>query len=248
VRLLALFLPPPGAMRVPREPVGDRGFLRRQTFSIGGHSVSRHGFWRVRHRLDSVVAFVKAHPPRGAVRPGGGATSEGPGIPANRSLDFLVQQSRGLRPAHWIEVTMAALPHGSTGIRVDAVAGWIVPRSPREKVPPGVREVDIHSAHRSLRVIELTKVQTVVRWFDALGIVQGGAAYACPALFRGPRVTLDFRSANRALLARARFLAGPVSSECSPIEFSIQGRRQTPLVGFTFWNRLKRFVGFGNRP
>lgn len=247
-RLLALFVPPSGATRLRREPSGDLGFLRMRSFSVGGQSVYRHAFWRVDERLASVVAFVRAHPPNGVDRPGGSGTSVGDGIPANRSLDFSVEPSRGRRPIRWLEVTMAALTDGSTGIRVDASAGWIIPRPPGEKVPGGVREIDIRSSRRSVRVTEPAKVHTIVRWFDALGIVQAGTGYACPALIGGHRVALDFRSASRTLLARARFFAGPISSECNPIDFSIRGRKQTPLVGLTFWSRVRRLLGLTNRP
>jgi hypothetical protein len=113
-------------------------------------------------------------------------------------------------------------------------------------VPDGVREVDIRRAGRATRVTQPRKEQTIVRWLDALGIVQGGAAYSCPAVLGGPRVILDFRPASGTLLARARFLAGSISSECNPIEFSIGGRPQTPLIGLTFWKRVKRFVGLTN--
>jgi hypothetical protein len=248
-RLLALFVPPHGAVRLKHEPLGDQGFLRRRTFSIGGQqSVYRHDFWRVNHRLDSVVSFVKAHPPKGAVRPGGSGTSGGSGIPANKSLDFVIQHSRGQRATDWIEVTMVALSPGSTGIRVDSSAGWIIPRSPREKVPAGVREIDIHSPHFSRRVTQTAKVQTIVHWFDALGIVQGGQRmYGCPAIIGGSTVVLDFRSASRALLAQARLNPRSMSTECNPIEFSIHGHRQTPLVGLTFWNRVKRLIGISSR-
>jgi hypothetical protein len=64
-RLLALFVPPPRATRLRHEPLGDQGFLRTRSFTIGGQSVNKSGFWRVGDRLDSVVAFVRAHPPRG---------------------------------------------------------------------------------------------------------------------------------------------------------------------------------------
>ena len=242
-RLLALFVPPPGATRLRREPVGDQGFLRTRSFSIGGQSVYRHAFWRVDERLASVVAFVKAHPPNGVARLEGSGRDAGEGVPANRSLDFVVQQ----RPARWLEVTMAALSPGSTGIRVDASAGWIIPRSPSENVPDGVREIDIRRAHVVTRLTQPATVQTIVRWFDALGIVQGGRGYSCPALLGGRRVTLDFRSASRTLLARASLLDLPISTECNPIGFSIRGRSQTPLVGLRFWNRVKRLVGLTTR-
>lgn len=243
-RLLKLFVPPPGAVRAQREPRGDGGLLRRQPFSLTGRSVNRHGFWQVPRSLDFVVAFVKTHPPPGSRQESGGRDAS-PGAPANRFFDFELPQASSSRPARWIVLNAVALRRGSTGIRVDANAGWIVPRSPREKVPPGVREIDIHASHFSARVTKPVKAQNIVRWFDALGIVQGGPPVYCPNL-RGTRVTLDFRSASRALLAQA-VLSTAISTECDPIQFSIHSRAQTPLVGGRFWNRVKRLVGITGR-
>lgn len=242
-RLLALFVAPRGAVHLRHEPVGDRGFLRSRPFAIGGRNVYRRTFWRVNERLDSVAAFVKAHPPTKSARPGGNGTSRGSGIPPNRAVDFAIQGAGGRRPLRWMEVTMSELPHGATGIRVDVAAGWIVPRSPSEKVPAGVREIEFRTRHRETRVTQPKKVQTIVRWFDALGIVQGGPVFHCPAVIGGRRVTLNFRSSSRRLLARAVLSSARISTECSPIGFSIRGRPQTPLVGLRFWSRVKRLIG-----
>lgn len=244
VSLLRLFVPPPRALRLSHEPSGDAGFLRRRSFSIGGQNVYTHAFWRVGERLDATVAFVKAHPPA-KLSPGGGGSNGGPGIPANKSLDYLVRQPRG-HPSRWIGITMAALRDGSTGIRVDAAAGWIIPRPPGEKVPSDTRVIDIRRPQFSRWVTGVAKVQTIVRWFDALGIVQGGT-YNCPAILDGPRITIDFRSASRGLLARAVLPSGRYSTECNPIGFSIRGRPQTPLIGLDFWTRVKRLLGLTDR-
>jgi len=241
--LLRLFVPPPRAVRLSREPSGDEKFLRRRSFSIGGQNVYTHAFWRVGERLEATVAFVERHPPA-RLSPGGGDSHGGPGIPANKSLDYLIRPRR--HPSRWIEITMAALRNGSTGIRVDAVAGWIIPRPTGETVPADVREIDIRRPHSSRRVTSRAKVQTIVRWFDALGIVQGGT-YNCPAILDGPRITIDFRSASRARLARAVLPSGRYSTECNPIGFSIHGRSQTPLVGLDFWTRVKRLLGLTGR-
>jgi len=244
--MLRRFVPPPGAVRLRKPPSVDGDVLRKQTLFIGGESVDRHSFWRVPAQPASVFAFVKAHPPQGAgPRPEG--TGRSYGSNPTRSLDFLMGKPRGPAMAgRWIEVTIAALPHDATGVRVDAMAGWTVPRSGDEKLPSGVREIDIHVEHVSVRVTQPAKVRTIVRWFDALSIVQPGLVASCPALLFGSKVTFDFRSAGRTLLARARLSSGSVSTECNPIEFSIHGRAQTPLVGLTFWTRVKQLVGLGS--
>jgi hypothetical protein len=107
---------------------------------------------------------------------------------------------------------------------------WIVTRSPSEKVPAGVHEIDIRSAYPggpaivSRKVSDPARVSQIVRWIDALGIVQPGAL-ACPAL-GGPVVTLDVRAAAGDLLARASVVDFQgTSGPCNPIDFSVGGHR-----------------------
>jgi hypothetical protein len=246
-QLIAAFKRPPGAARLKEEPHGDQGFLRHQTFAIGGQSVMRHAFWQVDRGLDSVVAFVKSHPPQFSGHQEGGGQSLGAGVPKNRSIDFVMPDARGHPSQRWMEVTMAALLNGSTGIRVDVAAEWLLPRPRSEMVPAGVREIDIQGKHLSRRVTQPAKVQKIIRWFDALDIVQGGPAHSCPAVIDRGEVVIDFRSAQRVLLAQARFNAAGALTDCNPIAFSIHGRMQTPLIGLTFWNRVKRLVGIASR-
>jgi hypothetical protein len=244
-RLLRLVVLPPGARPLGSPPGGAGGQLRGPYQTPSGNLVDRHRLWQVPERLDAVVAFVRSHRPQGSLQEGSGSGSaSGPRIPANETLFFALPAQPGTVSTRSLDITMVALPDGSTGVRVDAQDVWIVPRPPSEVVPAAVREVDVGSHY----VTGSAEVATIVRWFDALPIVQPRARFSCPMLVFGPAVELDFRSGNGALLAQARmpmrFRGGSLlSTPCTPIQFSIGRHRETPLVGGRFFRRVERLLG-----
>ncbi len=144
-----------------------------------------------------------------------------------------------------------ALRGGGTGIRVDAQETWIVPRPPGEKVPDGVRVVEVTSARPntpaivSRTVTAPTKVRRFVTLLDQMPTVQPGFAYSCPA-FPGthPVVTFDFRAAaGKPTLAQASLTDyGYPSDPCNPVSFSIRGHRQKPLIGGDFLTKVQRLL------
>lgn len=94
------------------------------------------------------------------------------------------------------------------------------------------------------------KVHELMSLIDAMPIVQP-IMINCPALIvTGARVvTLSFRAARGGpVLAQATYtaygsdLTAP-SDECTPIEFSIRGHRQTALIGGDFINHANRLLG-----
>ncbi len=206
-------------------------------------------FWRVPSGLRAVIAYIKFHPPRGSQLTGIGSES-GPGVPPTRYLTFSFAPLGGRISTRWLNVTAVALPHRQTGVRVDAQDVWIVPRPASEKVPADVHEIDVTSGYpgkqpsTAVSVTNPAQVRQIVRWFDALDIAQPGA-YSCPVV-GGPTVTLTFRAANGVPVAQASGLDFQgTSGPCNPIQFSIRGRRQKPLSGGEFFNRVQRVIGIG---
>lgn len=234
-RLVHLAVLPPDARRVRSG--------RRSTFQVpaGTKRVDRYAFWRVPEPLDSVVAFVRAHRPRGSQKSGSGyGTGGGPNTPPNEDVFFAFPAQPGRTSFRWLDVSLVARPDGSTAVKVDAQEIWIVPRPATEVVPPGVREIDIRSPRRSWRVTTPRRVAKIVRWFDRLPTVQPGI-FSCLAFVPPLSVTLAFRGANGRLLARAR--SPVVSGPCSPTRFSIGGRPQKSLLGGRFFFlHLRRLV------
>jgi hypothetical protein len=219
-------------------PIGKPAVLSRPDTGISlVHELAwRYAFRRVRLPLESVYAFVKAHPPRGFRYYGGGGLY--------RSLDF----DNGVAGSRQQLLTVdLARVGGRTVLRLEAGAPWIYPRSPREVVPRGVREIDIRNGHLRRRVRRPANVARIVRWFDELDVVQPGTTgIECP-LILASTVTFVFRSVDETALAKAVAPSRPASA-CSAIEFTVGGKRQRPLIDGdsgrrAFVNRVQRLLG-----
>ncbi len=212
--------------------------------------VDLHAWWRVSERSTTVWQFLKRYPPHGSRLLGTGSAG-GPGVPAHNGeieLDWppdqaLVAaygsvQASGLQERE-MDVAVVGLPDGSTGVRADAVVSWVIPRSASERIPVGVREVDVtraqpgHIASVSRRITG-ADVHVVGSMVDRLAIVQPllGSCLLYPA--DAPVVTFTFRARRAgAVLAQASepdYATDPTNN-CDPMTFSIRGRMQTPLVG-----------------
>lgn len=197
-----------------------------------GKLVQRHGFWQVQRPFRVVLRYVKRHAPEGFELH---SRSRQPGVRRNATLGF--RSHRRL-----LAVTLVA--HGTrTTLRVDAGAVWIYPRSPQEVLPAGVTAIDIVSERATTHVTDSQQVARIVAWFDALGVVQPGEHVICPLAPVGLPLELDFRSSTGTLLARALAPSIGSSTQCTPIQFSIGGRQQTPLVGGNFVLRVENLLG-----
>lgn len=233
-KLVRLAVLPPGSRRSSTAPNELHSpFQTPGTTAL----VDEHRLWRVADSLAQVDAFEKAHAPRGS-RLNAWSTGTGPD-----GLDFALPALPGRLSSRDVVVTMAALAGGGTGIRVDAQVVWVLTRPRSEVVPPAVAEVDVGSH----RVVSAEKVATIVRWFDALPVVQPGATFSCPALVAGPKIALAFRGPH-GVLARASFGADTpnhslVSAPCTPIRFSIGTHREDELVGGRFFLHVQRLLG-----
>lgn len=226
-KLLGRVVLPPGTRRIGEPPI----LAQRDTgVSILTETAWRFAFRRVRMPLESVFAFLKAHPPAGFRYIGGGGLY--------RSLDF---DNGGMGSRERLLTVDLARLADRTVMRLEAGVPWIDPRSPREVVPAGVREIDIRDRHVRRNVTKPANVVRIVRWFDALNVVPG-TIVSCVAA-SATSVTFVFRSAYGAALA-----GGSPANGCSPVEFTIGGKRQIPLVDSsfgrdTFLNRVQRLLG-----
>jgi hypothetical protein len=232
-KLLREFVPPPGSGRI-RPAAAAHGILSRSGLPTPGYGelASRHAFWRVRSPLRSVFAYVRRHPVAGM--------AVGSGVWPSSARQYAKLDFYGRR--RLLTVTVARL-RGGTVIRVDAGAVWIYPRSQDEMLPAGVQTIDLSSERSSRHVTDPQKVSQIVAWFNALEVVQPGVHVICPLMAVSPPVTFDFRSSSGALLAEATAPSLGPSTQCSPIEFSIGGDRQTPLIGGDFVLRVERLLG-----
>lgn len=242
VRLLQRLVLPSGAVRLAGEPRGDGGFLRQADGIPAGLLVDRHSFWLVHEPLKRTMSFLTRHAPRGATLIGTGRMG-GPQIPANKSYTFSFPPLAGRIATRELEVALVALPRRRTGVRADGQGVWMVPRPASEKLPAGVRVVDVRTRKAHVRVTSGAKVRRIVRLFDALPIVQPHSADHCPPdTIRRPPMTLRFLSARGALLARALVPGSFAVGACAPIEFWIGSHRQKPLAGHLY-GRIEQLLG-----
>jgi hypothetical protein len=251
-RLLRRVVLPPGATRLRRPPAHSSEVLLRSGLgvSVSTKFADRHAFWSVRMPLSAVDSFVKAHPTAG-LKWGSGGSDGAPG-PPNMEEDFYGRPVGGRPLQRLLGVAMVRI-HGRTVIRVDAGAAWVYPRSSLEVVPSGVRELDISGTGVSRRVTDRAKVARIVRWFDALNVVQPGNQDVRCAFVLAAKVKFVFGSAGRDELASAMVPSQPADG-CNPIQFSIHGKRQTPLIdatpgkGKAFVDRVQRLLRVSFNP
>lgn len=208
--------------------------------SVISMTADRYLLWTVPGSAKAVLGFERRHMLPGLKEVGGGSSPGG----------FGTAEFDGRHPVGGPigrEVSMSLEPHGNgTLLRIDAGISWIYPRAATEVVPAAVREIDIHGDYIWRRVTKPAEVAKIVGWFNGLNVMQPGPSVGC-MVTTASRVHLVFRSATRARLAGAVGPSGPASN-CSPIQFWIGGKSQTPLIDATFGagyfaSRLERLLG-----
>jgi hypothetical protein len=228
-RLLRELKLPAGAIGVAGEPSGDGKVLRAPSSEpvvIG--LVDRHRFWEVPSSLRSVIAFVKAHPPRGSQLSSVGGGLSGPGIPPNQSLTFSFPATTSVAP-RWLNVDAVALPDGRTGVRADAQVPSV--RS-HERVPHDIGVLRISSTNPRDQTITVTNRQQISALARAVDQYPLGANGVCAEGFVPPSITFSFlRSANGPVLARVSGVTnGAPGAACEPSTLWVRGSGKQLLV------------------
>jgi hypothetical protein len=221
---------PPGAIRSAVEPAGDGSVLANPPgVPATPDVVDDHAWWIVPGTPAAVVAYVAAHPPAGATcaQPGGGDTPSVGYVSDECSLP----QVAGVLDERALLVVATRLPGGSTGLRADAQAVWLVPRSATERIPAGARRLVVSVTtlgrphRRPVTVTSRRRIDRVRALLDALPLVQPGVR-SCPA-GRGVRIRLAFYArGGRTPLA----VAGVDPSGCGDVSLTIRGRTEPPLT------------------
>ncbi|HEY2353907.1 MAG TPA: hypothetical protein VGH79_03295 [Gaiellaceae bacterium] len=120
--------------------------------------------------LGVIARYVKANPVPGFENHTGSLNS----------LGFDREPAHSWPMQRMYELSYApAARHGWTVVKEEAAAAWIYPRSPQEKVPRGVREIDIRGGGVDQRVTDRAKVAQIVQWFDGLNVAPSGVVVSC---------------------------------------------------------------------
>lgn len=263
--LLKRLVLPPAATASAVEPAGDGGLLAHP--AVGAATtpaiVDRHGWWRVPMRMESLLAFVESHRPRGSRQTAAGETGRF-GKPTSEFVTFTWPAVAGRLGTRALVVELAGLPAGETGVRADAEVVWIIPRPLSEQIPSGARELDVSVARpgqppsSAFTFTDSAKIKQIAALIDRLPIVQPGAV-ACPDQpADAARIAFTFRTGSKPAgtpLAQASELDDPnaPATACDAMTLTIRGSARTPLLaggaviraaghilGVTFTNRSTR--------
>jgi hypothetical protein len=207
--LLQAFAPPPGTRRVTASPSADLDFVEGSTTDLDKNVVDKFTEWVAPGKPANVLAQAARHvPARYRLLGSGtsGATAKGapvlddvfqlppvPGVLNLRELDITV-----------VPVADDAKGQPRTGIRVDALVGWVTGQPARQWIPDGARVMTLTEVPSTLRhtagrppapatITNAAQVQDIVSVINALSPIPKGAVYSCPADFGG-EVTLTFRA------------------------------------------------------
>jgi len=196
--LLASFVPPPGATRLPKAPNVPGGYLQTPITTLGdGYQVDGTTFWAAPGAPQAVLSWEIAHISH---RFSLGDADYGPA--ADRS--FELPPIPGVLTSRDLVVEVVSLGDGKTGIRVDAEVGWQPPRPAADEVPSTARVVTIaeettmESAAGPPAPVTITDPTVVARLatlVNGLPIspLNNGVTISCPAAF-GAFLTLTFRA------------------------------------------------------
>jgi hypothetical protein len=198
--LLASFVPPPGASRLPKAPNLPGGYLKNPiTFLGDGYQVDGTTFWQAPGAPTAVLNWEIAHiSHRFSI---GDADFSVNGSPADRS--FELPAIPGVLTSRDLVVEVVSMGAGETGIRVDAEVGWQPPRPASDQVPAAARlvmiaeETTMQTGQGLPSPVTITDPAVVAKLAALVNSMPispiNGIAVSCPAGF-GSALTLTFRA------------------------------------------------------
>ena len=240
---------PSGATPSTGEPTGDDGALAAPAMGRPAtpNAVDDHAWWVLPDSPDSVLAYVKAHPPAGSTAFSSG-TGGGGSQPTESSIGLGWPPITGELGTRWLIVGAVQLANGSTGVRADSEVVWITPRPPSERVPRRARRVVVTNTRGGtvvqgpFTVTSRAMVARIVSLLNGLPAWQPGV-YSCPADF-GWRVRVAFYGTVAASSVPPLAVAVVTPTGCGVVQLSLAGKRQRPLAdGYEAANRITKLLG-----
>lgn len=239
-RIIASFPQPPGAVRT--------GLIASLTAPGEGPAATPDiatatRWWRAPGRPQAVLAWIRAHIPRGFTLGGEGSGSYEPG-PAAAAIqswtdEFELAPVPGVLTQRWLVVLVVA-DGDQTAIRADAQVVWLPARLAAERIPADARVVTITPVFGirpakplvrrdpAVTITSPAKVAAIAAVINGLPVFPPGT-FSCPADF-GTAMRLTFRTSPR----------GPVVAQlsaeyggCGTVSVSIGGQNMPALSDYT---------------
>jgi hypothetical protein len=143
--ILAAFVVPPGARKLPGPPTGQASQLKHITGSSGSPNwIDKTGFWQVKGDPQQVLAWTASHVGRSHTT--GGLTTNLPvsGRPETVwELDYALPPVPAVEDTRQLTVEVADAGNGQTAIRVDAQVTWLPPHAASEMVSAAATAVTL---------------------------------------------------------------------------------------------------------
>ena len=143
--ILAGFVVPPGARKLPGPPPGQANELRDITGSSASPDwIDKTGFWQVKGDPQQVLAWTASHVGRSHTT--GGLTTN---LPVSGRPETVWERDYALPPVPAVEdtreltVEVADADNGQTAIRVDAQVTWLPARQASETVPAAATAITL---------------------------------------------------------------------------------------------------------
>ena len=227
--ILASFVAPPGARRLPAAPAIAGGVLKSASdYPVSTALIDDTSWWLTAGQPQAVLAWEQAHLPHRFTL---GDADFGP--PSWDQM-FSLAPVPGMLDARDLVVEVTGAGSGQTAIRVDAQVSWQPPRPAAERVPPATRVVTITRlpsldprARRPpapVTITGLAVVRRIAALVDSLPLSTIGPGASCPGTIGGGIRLAFYATADGPPLASAQ---GP--APCGTVQFSAGGKQQPAL-------------------
>lgn len=221
-RILSSFVPPPGAIRLAKQPELPGGWSRYPVEGINSITrVDAVGYWRATGQPTALLAWERAHISRSYSRqnviigpPSWDTVYSLPAIP-------------GVLPQREMNVQVYDAGSGITVIMADAMVSWQPPRPATEVVPASVRAVTIAASGpwrgnpRPVTITSASVVRRLVALVNSLPVSVVDKTVPCPM---GGGFTLTFSGPGGHPVAVA---SGPAG--CGVVYLTLGGQVEPDL-------------------
>jgi len=205
-------VPPPGSRPVGSAPTPQ--LSKPASMLVSPHVVSRTRFWTVRGTLASVGAYFRRHHENGRAAEGQGSLSDRSGLVSS----FLTYGE--------LQIEIAPIGTRTVGIRADAIVLWEPDKPAAERIPGGVRSVDLLAYQETpdnvvaRRTVTGAAARHLADLANALARDNRGV-HGCGG-DRGRRTRITFSTSQGPAVLDGFF--------CGSVELTVRGQVQPPLL------------------
>lgn len=199
--MLRSFTPPPSARRVSVSPSARLDLVEESTTGIDKNLVDAFAEWVAPGKPADVLAEAAKQVPAQFQLVGTGTSGS-----SVEDEVFKLPPVPGTLNLRELDISVVAVGNDATGIRVDALAGWVTSGHAHQWVPAAARVMTLTESFKpkpvsttraTMRapatITNAAQVADIVSVINSLSPLPAGAVYSCPADFGGD-VTLTFRA------------------------------------------------------